>query len=113
MMELRWEDFHRASWEENADAPFAKPDQIMGMAFGVGTPPDAPNVSTVWVDDLALMGLSASPAESVPQESAPSDAPEEPAQVEQPRRPSLPCAGALILPMSMIAGLSTWSRKRR
>jgi len=112
MMELRWEDFHRASWEENADAPFAKPDQISGVAFGVGTPPDAPNVSTVWVDDLTLMGLSAPAAETIPQESAPSDAPEEPAPIEQPGSPSLPCAGALILPMSVIAGLS-WVGKRR
>lgn len=113
MMELRWEDFHRASWDENADAPFAKPDQISGMAFGVGTPPDAPNVSTVWVDDLSLLGPSAPPSENVPQESAPSTAPEQPTSTDQPRKPNLPCAGALVLPASAVAGLSTWSRKRR
>jgi len=65
MMELRWEDFHRASWEENAGATFAKADQINGMAFGVGTPPDVPNVSTVWVDDMTLLGT---PKVDVPQD---------------------------------------------
>jgi hypothetical protein len=29
---LRWSDFHRADWEENAGAPFAKSDQVVGLA---------------------------------------------------------------------------------
>jgi hypothetical protein len=112
LMELRWEDFQRASWEENAGTIFVKADQITGMAFGLGTPPDAPNVSTVWVDDLSLLGTSPAVTENIPQESAPTIAPEQPAPVEQPQKPSLPCAGALVLPMSVIAGLSLWKRKQ-
>lgn len=112
LMELRWGDFHRASWEENAGAVFDKVDQISGMAFGLGTPPDAPNVSAVWVDDLALLG-SVPVAESAPSnESAPTNVPEQPAPAEQPNRPTLPCAGALILPMALVLGLTPWKKKR-
>ncbi len=109
-MELRWEDFHRASWEENADAPFAKADQVSGMAFGLGTPPDAPNASTVWVDDLALLGAT---IVDTPPESAPTSAPEQPAPAEQPQKPSMPCTGALILPMSLVAGLTLFIKKHK
>lgn len=111
-MELRWEDFHRASWEENADTPFAKANQVTGMAFGLGTLPDAPNTSSIWVDDLALLGTVAVDA---PPESGQSSAPELPAQPEQPqstRKPFLPCAGALVLPLSLVMGLSLWRGKR-
>ena len=79
MMELRWEDFHRASWEENPDAVFAKADQVSGMAFGIGTPPDAPNVSTVWVDDLSLLGTSTTTGSHATEKSAP----EQPTPVEK------------------------------
>jgi hypothetical protein len=108
MMELRWEEFHRASWEENPDTIFAKADQITGMAFGIGTPPDTASTQTIWVDDLSLLGLTLSSTESVQPEST-----EEPAPADQPNSPSLPCTGALILPMSVIIGLSVLSRKRR
>jgi hypothetical protein len=111
-MELRWEDFHRASWEENANTPFTKANQVTGMAFGLGTLPDAPNTSSIWVDDLALLGTVAVDA---PPESGQSSASELPAQPEQPqaaRKPFLPCAGALVLPLSLVMGLSLWRRKR-
>jgi hypothetical protein len=109
-MELLWEDFHRASWEENADAPFTKADQVAGMAFGLGTPPDAPNVSTVWVDDISLLG-TAGTADSSPQ-SAATLAPEQPSQPEQPQKPSLPCAGALVLPLLAVA-LPFWKKANK
>jgi hypothetical protein len=110
LMELRWEDFRRASWEENAGATFAKADQINGMAFGVGTPPDEPNVSTVWVDELTLLGTT---MVDVSQESPSAAATEQPVPDEQPNKPALPCAGALILPMSVIAGLSFINKKHQ
>jgi hypothetical protein len=78
------------------------------MAFGIGSPPDASSIYTVWVDDLSLLGTS--PATENP--PAGESAPEQPAPVEQPKKPSLPCAGALVLPMSVIAGLSLWGGKR-
>jgi hypothetical protein len=104
LMELRWEDFHRASWEENAGATFAKTNQVTGMAFGLGTPLDAPNVSTIWIDDLALL-------EATVVDAPPQSAPEQPSQPEQPQRPSLPCTGAASLPLSLIVGLALWRRK--
>jgi hypothetical protein len=104
-MELRWGDFRRASWEENADAPFAKANQVTGMAFGLGTAPDAPNKSTVWVDDIALLGTAVVDPPSQSEQPAPTE------ETEQARNPLLPCTGAMILPLSMIAGLAVWKRK--
>jgi len=111
-MELRWEDFHRADWEENAGAPFVKMNQVTGMAFGLGTLPDAPNTGALWVDDLALLGMTVVYA---PTDSGQSPAPEQPGQPEQteePRKPLLPCAGATALPLSLLVGLALWKRKR-
>jgi hypothetical protein len=112
-MELRWEDFHRASWEENADTPFAKANQVTGMAFGLGTPQDAPNTSTVWLDDISLLGTAV--AVDIPPDSGQPSAPEKPAQPEQPgqpRKPLLPCGSAIALPLSLVVGLSLLRRKR-
>ena len=105
-MELRWGDFQRASWEENADAPFAKANQVTGMAFGLGTAPDAPNTSTVWVDDIALLGTAVM--------DAPPDAeqPAQPNETKQVRNPLLPCSGAMVLPLSVVAGLAVWKKKQ-
>ncbi len=110
-MELRWEDFHRASWEENADTPFAKANQVTGMAFGLGTLRDAPNTSTVWADDLALLGTA---VVDDPSESGQPSTPNQPEQPQPTRKPFLPCAGALVLPLSlvMVMGLSLWKRKQ-
>lgn len=99
-IELRWSDFHRASWEENADAPFAKPNEVMVLAFGLGTLPDAPGVGTLRVDDLSLLGSEpAPPSEPLPEET------------ESSRRNLLPCGGALILPL--LAVLPLWKNRKR
>jgi hypothetical protein len=108
LMELRWEDFKRASWEENAGAVFTKADQVDGMAFGIGSPPDASSIYTIWVDDLGLLGTT---SVDIPSEPTPTSVPEQSAPVEQPQKPSLPCAGALILPMSVVVSLSLWRRR--
>jgi len=92
---LNWSDFHRASWEENADAPFEKPDELMGLAFGMSTYPDTPNTGKIWVDDLSLLGAQAAEAVS-----------EDEGEVEQAsprRRFSLPCGSAFALPAAVIA----------
>ncbi len=96
-----WSQFTRANWEENAGAPFAKPNQVVGMAFGIGTG-DSAQSGAYWVDDLALAGSTAEPMqpeaaeESAPAESAP--------PVEESSRPALPCMGALA-PLFLLAGL--------
>jgi hypothetical protein len=101
-IKLRWSDFHRASWEENADAPFAKAGQVTGMAFGVG----AEAKSTIWVDDIALLDDTA--GEEAPTETGQSAPPTE----SQPqKKPLLPCTGALVLPLSLITALAVWGRK--
>jgi hypothetical protein len=60
------------------------------------------------VDDLALLGAA---IVDTPPESAPTSAPEQPAPAEQPQKPSMPCAGALILPMTLVAGLTLFIKK--
>lgn len=94
---LKWSDFKRASWEADAGATFNKPQQIVGMAFGIGTG-DAGAAGTFWIDDLGLATSSAETAAPQPvEESTPAQS-NQPA--EEPRAPSSPfCGGALILPI--------------
>jgi hypothetical protein len=110
-MELRWSDFHRAPWEENADAPFDKASQVMGLAFGFGTPPDAPNVGSLRVDDVTLLGSTPVPAPPSDQPTQPPAAsPEEDAGT--PRRPLLPCSSGALAPL-LLFGAVLWTRRKR
>jgi len=108
-VELRWQDFHRADWEENAGTPFAKMNQVAGLAFGLGTLPDAPNTGMLWVDDLSLLVSGAAPAVAPPPAEAPAQ--EEPEQAQPSRRRILPCSGAFALPLGLVA-LALWRRSR-
>ncbi len=110
-MELRWEDFHRADWEENAGEPFAKPNAVIGMAFGMTTLPDAPNVGSLRVDDVSLLG-DGSAAVVEPEATRPV-APAGPAE-EEPRRRGLNCGGAAMVPLALVgfALFQTRLRKR-
>ncbi len=108
-VDLRWEDFHRASWEENADAPFDKASTVTGIAFGLTTLPDAPCIGSFRVDDITLLGAPV---------SAPGGQPAEEPLVEQPpveeesEPPSgLRCLNGLILPVLLI-GLAGSLRRR-
>ena len=98
-LQLRWSDFHRASWEENADAPFAKPNEVMGLAFGVGTLPDTPNTGILHLDELTLLASQITP-ENAP-DSAPATEPSEGEPAPAQKKP-LPCTGAMILPLLAI-----------
>ncbi len=109
LMQLRWGDFHRAVWEENADAPFAKANEVAGMAFGVNTLPDAPNAGSIRVDDIALLGGDVAPSVSPPDEPA---TPEPVEQTDEPRRRGLNCGGAALIPFAL-AGIAFWTRRRR
>jgi hypothetical protein len=107
---VRWSDFKRASWEENAGAVFDKPSQVVGMAFGIGSS-DATNTGAFWVDDLSLAGASAPSAEPTqPAQGSATEQPAAPEQPAQPQNPSSPCTGAL-LPLSLLAGLTVWKKK--
>jgi hypothetical protein len=107
-MDLRWEDFHRASWEENADAPFAKANEVVGIAFGMNTLPDAPNVGSLRVDDITFLGAGSAPL--VEPAANPPVEPEAVAPVEEPRRRGLNCGGATVVPLAL-AGFVLWRRK--
>jgi len=110
---LLWSDFHRADWEENAGAAFAKPDQVVGMAFGFDTYEDTPNTGTLWVDDMSLLRKEQEPAEAAPPPAQPTETAVEPVEpAESPRRPLLPCGGAIALPLALV-GLSLSLRYRR
>jgi len=107
---LAWGNFHRADWEENAGAPLAKTDQVVGMAFGFDTYEGTPNTGKLWIDELSLMGtgsIDAPPPAQTPQAvGKPTKSPPS----ESARRRLLPCGGALALPLGL-AGLAYWKRK--
>jgi hypothetical protein len=105
-MELNWDDFLRASWEENPGKALTKAGEVTGMAFGVGTTPDTSSAGTIWVDDLALSGTT-----TVDAPSEPTPVPSE--QSEQPKNPSTPCGGAFAVPMSVVLALSLWRKKNK
>jgi len=110
-MELRWEDFHRAAWEENGNEPFTKTNEITGMSFGLGTFPDTPNTSTILVDDISVFGI---PAPTATPEPTATFVPEQQptTQPEETKGPSLPCAGAMVLPFA-IALLPLWKKMKK
>ena len=107
---LNWSDFHRADWEENGGAPFAKPDQVVGIAFGFDTYEDTPNTGILWVDDLSLLGTE--PPEAAPLPVQPTEAAAEPVEPSDAPsgRPRL-CGGAVAVPL-LFVGLSLSIRKR-
>lgn len=109
-MELRWDDFHRAPWEENAGAPFARSNAVVGMAFGMTTPPDAPNVGSLRVDDISLLGAG-SAAVVEPDATLPVP-PAGPAE-EEPRRRGLNCGGAAVVPFALIGLAFLHGRSRK
>jgi hypothetical protein len=99
-VQVRWEDFRRAGWEENAGAAFAKPGEVAGLAFGLNSQ-EAPNVGELWVDDLQLSGAVPLASQAEP-EGVPTTAPENVSEDQLPRGPSLPCAGTLVLPILLL-----------
>jgi hypothetical protein len=101
-MELRWSDFHRADWEESAGAPFAKPNEVTGIAFGMNTLPDATNAGTLRVDDMTLFNADSTPV-NPPSEAEPP---------EEPQSRGLNCSAAAALPLAL-AGLAFWQKRSR
>lgn len=112
-VQLRWEDFHRVSWEEDAGVVFADSGQVQGLAFGASTPPDAPNRGEVWIDGLKFIKAGGEQKPQAP--ASPAAEPTRPeatteAQPEGGR--SSPCAGGLILPL-LVIGLTGIKKCRR
>ena len=110
-----WDEFKRVDWEENAGAPFTKPEEVSGLAFGFNTPEDteiAP-VGTIYIDDLMLGESCAEVAEGPAANTEETgDAPQsEPPAEGEPVSSPLPCVGGLVLPIGL-AALAFGKRKK-
>ena len=110
LVEIRWADILRAEWEENPGAPF-NPAEVTGFAFGLSSPEQSRQRGTIWVDDLSLLGTAGTGVDTPPATQQPS-VPKQPDQTEQPRRPLLPCSGAIALPLSLVLGLFLCRKKQ-
>ncbi|MFZ6030069.1 MAG: carbohydrate binding domain-containing protein [Chloroflexota bacterium] len=71
---LRWEDFRRVAWEENAGAPFDAHQAVLGIAFGFNALDGAPNTGVLWVDDLQRSSSPAAAGPDVPPTETPGEA---------------------------------------
>lgn len=124
-VEVRWSDFLRASWEENANAPFDSTKTINGFAFGFPADETTASIGQVWMDDFQLLGNQpaiAQPESTKPAEPAvtqsveqPTAKPAQPAATQPaPRRPALPiCRGAIGLPVGAVILFWLTRRKNR
>ena len=106
---IPWSSFHRVSWEADAGAPFAKPDQISRLAFGFSNEGESDIEGIVWVDELGWMKST----ETVEAE-APRPGREESTGEEADDRGgiSLPCFGSLVMPLGL-AGVVLLKKKRK
>jgi len=103
--EIRWDQFQRVSWEENAGAVFASPDQVSGMAFGFNTDSGTPLSGMILVDDLRLSSRSQSQADPEPTQTVP------PAKEPISSPGGLPCASSLTAPLALLG--AGWAVRRR
>jgi hypothetical protein len=111
-MDLRWDDFHRADWEENAGTAFAKPAEVNGFAFGLGTLPDTSNAGSFRVDELNLLGSETAPAVEPGSEQPAQPEVAAPTEETTTRRRDLNCGGAALVPFGLIGFVFLQSRSR-
>lgn len=109
---IPWQDFKRVDWEENAGAPFANTDRVMGLAFGfpgIGSPL---NSGTIWVDDVRLAGAEGG---QLPAAEATVESPEVNTEEETPgegESGNRLCGSVFALPLAVAAG-AIFSKNRR
>jgi hypothetical protein len=137
-IEITWEQLLRAAWEAGAGTPLGDPLQIDGLAFGLNTFPDTPNLGSIWVDDLQRSSGAESQnvepaateipiAQATAATQALADTEPVPTEIEQPEvKPAEPtqmpekeskarnplCPSAFAAPLAVIA-MTTWVRKQR
>ena len=59
LIEIRWKDILSADWQENPGMPF-NPVEVTGFSVGLSTDGTERVSGTIWLDDLGLLGFSAS-----------------------------------------------------
>jgi hypothetical protein len=113
-IEMRWENFHRSVWEENADAPFAKSGQVAGFAFGFPTYQDTPNTGTIWIDDVSLLGTNSVAEPTALPAIEPITEPAVAPTAEPTKKTGgggLPCAASAVLPIALV--ILAWMLRRK
>jgi hypothetical protein len=101
--ELRWEEFHRADWEENAGTPLTEITQISGIAFGFSPLNGKHNSGKIWIDNLHLASRTTENAPAAQMEE-PAAMPDSPPETPLSRLPI--CGLGLFMPM--ILALLFW-----
>lgn len=97
-MEIRWEQILRAEWEQDAGTPF-NPAEVTGFSIGLSTPEQERIDGTLRLDDLSLVSMEPAVEPAAPAES--------------PRKPLLPCGGAIALPLALLGLSLSWRYWRR
>lgn len=106
--EIRWEQFRRVAWEENAGAAFSQPGQVSGIAFGFNTDSGQSLRGQVWIDDLHLATRAQNQSDPEPAQPAQPEAGTSPAAPF-----NLPCAGALAAPLALVGFAARQKMQRR
>lgn len=106
--ELRWQEFHRADWEEDAGTPLSEISEISGIAFGFSPVNGNNNTGKIWIDNLHLASRTTEndPAAQMEEPAAMPDSPP-----ETPRSRLPVCGLGLFMPI-MLASLFWFWRIR-
>ena len=114
-LDVPWENLLRSEWQANGGTPLSAPNQVSGFGFGFTTYTDAPNIGTIWVDDIQLLeGGAVSEQEEQPVEVEEEQPGEqvyyEEQETEEGRGPSF-CGGSAALVMLFGVG-ALWLRQK-
>jgi hypothetical protein len=125
-LEFSWDSIRRVEWEENAGTPF-DPGLATGMAFGIGSLPEANNEGKIWIDEVRLIAATAHEPAAVEQPSQSKQVePElqesaeplpEPTNISEPSEQDeveggriLPCSSALAIAIGVFG---IWASRQR
>ncbi len=116
LISLTWDTFRRASWEANAGEVFGKPNQVVGLAFGISPPGDYPVAGQLWVDDVQLLPkaepTAAQPSPEVPLPSTPIS-PTQTAAEDEGGGSVVPCGSFFTLPLAWLLYSVRHTRRKR
>ena len=118
LVQVPWSELLRADWESDSGAAY-NPAQVTGLAFGFNGGAEEDLSGEVWVDDIRWLGTGGQ-VENPIEAAAPTAAPEEQTQVEQPTPTAqpgrkggpLPCTGSLGLVLLAGAGMMLFRRNK-